>query len=246
MPAEDHTSPVQPVLQFLGEVWRAVVGWEGWYDVSSWGRVKRLRFSKVTRNTWPGKILKPGSAHGYLHVSLHRDDGFHQTRTVHTLVAAAFLGPRPEGMEVNHKDGIKTNNFPWNLEYVTPSENQLHAYRIGLKENAHGEENWQSKLTDDVVRAILEIGYTKPLGEIAAQFGITKSNVCYILRGKTWKHLGVQATGTYKHRGFKLSNDDIITIRGLKGKMLNREIAALFGVATPTITNILNGKSRKP
>ncbi len=52
---------------------------------------------------------------------------------VHVLVAAAWIGPRPVGMHVNHKDGRKTNCRPSNLEYVTPSENQLHARQFVRK-----------------------------------------------------------------------------------------------------------------
>ena len=79
---------------------------------------KPLRFSKTAKN-------------GYYLVWLY-DNGKRTHMLVHRLVAHHVLGPCPEGMCVNHKDGNKLNNQPENLEYVTPSENSRHAVRTGL------------------------------------------------------------------------------------------------------------------
>lgn len=72
-----------------------------------------------------GRVLRrtPGS-HGYLSVVL-KDMDRRQNRTVHSLVAAAFYGPRPEGMETRHLDGNPANNRVENLRYGTQSENNL-------------------------------------------------------------------------------------------------------------------------
>ncbi len=104
------------------EGWRPVVGFEDVYEVSDAGRVRR-----------GGHVLIPlRNSAGYRAVQLWRD-GRPTTRLIHVLVAAAFLGPAPEGQDVNHCDGDKTHNAVANLEYVTRSENNRHAYRLGLR-----------------------------------------------------------------------------------------------------------------
>jgi len=88
-------------------------------------------------------ISRPGreltlqlSKAGYFRVELWHD-GFGRKRLIHRLVAAAFV-PNPEGKpQVNHKDGDKLNNRAENLEWVTQSENQIHAYKTGLQKGFH-------------------------------------------------------------------------------------------------------------
>lgn len=69
---------------------------------------------------------------GYIAVALYVGDGTRRHVNLHALVAEAFLGPRPERMTVNHKDGVKTNNAAINLEYATYKENNNHAVSLGL------------------------------------------------------------------------------------------------------------------
>lgn len=101
--------------------WREIVGWP--YSVSSGGQIARH-----------GGGLKKAApnAKGYLHVQLWRDNTY-KNFYVHKLVAEAFIGPCPEGYEVNHKDGDKSNCADWNLEYMTPSQNNIHALATGLR-----------------------------------------------------------------------------------------------------------------
>ncbi len=95
--------------------------------VTSDGRV----FSRL------GRELKQSQSNtGYLRVELW-SEGFGKKHSVHRLVALAFV-PNPEGKpQVNHKDGDKQNNRFENLEWVTQSENQLHAYETGLQRGFH-------------------------------------------------------------------------------------------------------------
>ena len=104
------------------EDWRDVRGNPG-YEVSSSGEVKNIK---------TGKILKPGRhRQGYSMVHLSDQNVVHG-KTVHRLVAEAFI-PNPEQKpQVNHIDGNKSNNQVSNLEWNTGSENTVHAYRTGL------------------------------------------------------------------------------------------------------------------
>jgi integrase/recombinase XerD len=99
----------------MAEQWRDITGYDGIYQVSDQGQV---------RNTHTSKILQPVRIkNGRLYVSLS-SDGFQRKCTVHSLVAAAFLGICPPRHETTHKDGDYTNNAAENLEYVTRGENQ--------------------------------------------------------------------------------------------------------------------------
>ena len=112
------------------EEWRVIDDFPH-YAVSNLGRVKRI---VKTRSSTLGKVLKPIRHNsGYRTVALC--DGLGQTKKVliHKLVVNAFIGKPKNGLQVNHIDGDKTNNSSTNLEIVTVSENNSHAYRIGLR-----------------------------------------------------------------------------------------------------------------
>lgn len=118
----------------MTEQWLPVVGYEGLYEVSDQGRVATTR-----RKGTAGGQKKPqrAKAGGYWIVSLCRD-GQQQTYTIHSLVMTAFVGPRPDGMEVRHLDGDSTNSALGNLAYGAPSENALDRVR-------HGTHNMSTK-----------------------------------------------------------------------------------------------------
>jgi len=112
----------------VNEEWKSVC--EGWYEVSNMGRVRRVR---AGIGAIPGRLIKPCiNEKGYCFFTATLD-GRRSNPKIHRLVAEAFIGPRPDGMEINHLDGNKRNNAVTNLEYVTRSENYLHAYAIGLR-----------------------------------------------------------------------------------------------------------------
>jgi hypothetical protein len=113
------------------ETWRPVPGYEGLYEVSDLGRVRSLR--RMTRRGWRGgKILKPTPRDRYGHTVVGLSaNGIKTVRQVHQIVAEAFIGPPPGGMEACHGDGNGGNNALANLRYGTRRENILDEVRHG-------------------------------------------------------------------------------------------------------------------
>lgn len=110
--------------EYMQEYWKPIEGFEN-YEVSNLGQVR----SFYTREA---KVLKPSiNKDGYLKVGL-RKDGKQYLKSIHRLVATAFI-PNPEDkLQVNHIDGDKQNNTVFNLEWVTCKENIQHAWNTGL------------------------------------------------------------------------------------------------------------------
>lgn len=119
------------------ENWKPIQGFEDKYEVSDKGNVRSLNY----RNTGETRILTPISLKkGYLMVGLCRNSKM-KWEKVHRLVATAFI-PNPEQKpQVNHINGNKADNNVDNLEWATESENQIHAYKTGLKRGSveHGK-----------------------------------------------------------------------------------------------------------
>lgn len=164
------------------EQWKPVVGYEGIYEISSLGRVKRV---KIGPQTFPGRILKLQiDKYGYHRITLCKNRK-EQFRTVHSLVCEAFICPRKNGMQTNHKNGIKTDNRLENLEWVTNKENAVHAVRHGLW--PIGEKSRNSKfMNGDIleIRKMLKDGHTQ--WDIAHKFGVYQGTISYIKRRKRW------------------------------------------------------------
>ena len=102
------------------EIWKPIKGYEGLYDVSSWGRIRSLNYYCKGKHEILKLSAKPNT---YIKVGL-RKDGMVRYYRVHRLVAEAFLPPPMEGQtQVNHKDGNKQSNVVWNIEWVSPKQN---------------------------------------------------------------------------------------------------------------------------
>lgn len=119
------------------EKWKDIKGYEGLYQISTIGRIKRLDILKVdtlNRKTfYPERILKASKGKdGYLKIILSDEFSNKKSFLVHRLVAIAFIENKKNKPEVNHIDGNKLNNCIDNLEWCTPKENTNHAWRIGL------------------------------------------------------------------------------------------------------------------
>jgi hypothetical protein len=163
------------------EKWCRVTGYPN-YEVSSLGRVRN-----VARQHFMG--LSPGryrnKRYVCLRVCLSNRHGL-KVHVVHRLVAHAFLGPKPDGMEIDHLDGNPMNNAADNLEYVTHAENMRRAKHV-----RKGEGHDRAKVTDEIVREIRrrEAAGTAKSARLAVEFGINLKAIYNIRKGRSWKHV---------------------------------------------------------
>lgn len=178
----------------MSEVWKPVVGFEGLYEVSNLGRVK-----SVGRTVWaktklgdplprfqPERIIaQQPHRNGYLLVHLWKD-GKRKADTVHNLVAAAFLGPRPAGMQAAHDDGNPRNCRVENLAYKTVLANIADKKRHGT--HLVGEQCRAAVLTETEVRETRRHP-TERSDDLGDRFGVTRSAINGIRAGRTWRHV---------------------------------------------------------
>lgn len=162
------------------EKWKPVIGYEDLFRVSSLGRVMRI----LTRYGNPQSKILSGfvCTTGYPAIEVQTVPR-HIRKYIHSLVMESFVGPRPDGFQVNHIDGCKTNNRLPNLEYVTCQQNLEHAARLGLSTNS-GSFKLDAVKVRALRRRYQEIGHCET---VAAEFGIDESNVFRIVTRQHWK-----------------------------------------------------------
>ncbi len=108
-------------------------------------------------------------------------------RSIHSLVALAYLPPKPHpSYEVNHKDGNKLNNHIKNLEWVTSSGNKIHAHDLGLSKH-YGENHEYAKLTEKDVILIRKLAKGDNDTALGLLFGVHRRTINDVRRGKTWR-----------------------------------------------------------
>jgi hypothetical protein len=173
------------------EVWKKVKGYEEIYLVSNLGNVKSIDHyinnNQNTKSLKKGRVLKKfQSIKGYLQTSLSKETKRFNTG-IHRVVAIAFI-PNPENKpQVNHINGIKTDNRVENLEWCTNKENQIHAVKNGLCNPNYGEKHHNSKLTnEDVkkVRVLFKTGISNT--ELSRKYNISAVAMSNILKNKTY------------------------------------------------------------
>lgn len=135
------------------ERWKPIVGYESLYEISDLGRVRSKK-----RNTTSGKILKGAKRPdgGYISVVLFKE-GSGKCMLIHRLVAEAFISNPENKPEVNHLDGNKQNNCVSNLSWCTPSENQQHSLKIGLRPSSQLNDGGTVHITKQVNDRINEL-----------------------------------------------------------------------------------------
>jgi hypothetical protein len=170
-----------PNKQLIGmELWKSVSRWDDLYEVSSEGRVRRN-----------GRVLKPSTLRtGYVQATASLHTRVIKYALVHRLVAEAFIGPIPDGMQVNHKNGIRSDNRVENLEIVSASENNLHAYRTLGRERPQGSKHPAARLTETNVleiRARYEAGERQ--SDLARAYTLDPTSIRDIVHRYRWTHI---------------------------------------------------------
>lgn len=175
------------------EIWKPVVGFEVTHMISNLGNVRVLArehinsIGRIHRRS--EKLITKFTSHwGYSHVYLCVGGNKKQKKFVHRLVAEAFIQNPDNKPQVNHINGVKTDNRLENLEWCTQSENQRHAIRTGLKRVFAGENNHCAKLTMDQVREIRG-AYVKKYGVITAlarKYNVSDTAIYYVIQNKTY------------------------------------------------------------
>lgn len=220
----------------MAEEWRVVDGWP--YEVSSEGRLRHVRKRH--------KVLDLGDF--YIRTNLV-SGGKKKGALLHTLVAEAFIGPRPSNeYVVNHKNGRKSDNRLENLEWITRRENQRHACAVLGK--CSGENHGRSVLTEEQVKQIRAryVGTRGQQTALAREFGVTQGAIGHILRGVTWRGVsGVKEVKVRRHirTGSVLTEEQVVDARRrYNGK--HGHIAALareYGVSREVMHRVIRGKS---
>lgn len=182
----------RPITQPPAEVmWVPVRGYEGVYEVSNDGRLRRMRgfWCRTTRVV----CLDVNKVNQSVRVKLFRD-GIRkpQRALIHRLVYEHFGGPIPAGLTINHKDGDREHNWIDNLEVATMSEQMIHAYATGLQVPTRGEARGRSaKLTEAQVFSIRERyqPYRVTSRQLAAEFNVTASCILSVVHRQRWAHI---------------------------------------------------------
>jgi hypothetical protein len=174
-------------LRGFDEEWRSVPGYEGLYEVSNLGRLRRASASRMAP---AGYILKqPLTWDGYPKCALWKRQRCWHTKT-HRVVALAFLGSPPfPNAHVAHYDGDKTNNRLPNLRWATCAENEADKRRHGRTRAAQpGERHHMAKLTDELVRAMRRAAAGgRSFTAVADEFGVPRVTAYSAIVGNTWQ-----------------------------------------------------------
>lgn len=170
------------------EEWKFVPGTDECYAISDQGRLMsyNLRGSKIGTRVAEGRILNPRPNQGGYPIAAVRFGGAVKRSSIHSLVMLAFVGPRPQGMQVCHNDGNPANPRLSNLRYDTPTANSLDRRQHGT--DNRGVKHGKAKLTEAMVREIRELCAAPDANfdAISRQFNITRCYARQIHIRKTW------------------------------------------------------------
>lgn len=153
------------------EIWRAVVGYEGLYEVSNYGNILSLNY----RNTGKARLMKPSvRSNGYLQVCLSSGNRKSSIK-VHRIVAEAFISNEKGYSEINHIDECKTNNHADNLEWCSRKHNINHSHsQAVVAKDSRG--NVVSRFISSME---------------AGRAGFSQSSISLCCRGLQRKHMGL-------------------------------------------------------
>lgn len=180
---------MKPILITCQEIWKDLENFPG-YQVSTLGNVKSINRFRKTKGNHLAKVKGKNltirkNKRGYLECRIKNID-----KVIHRLVAQTFLSNVENKPQVNHIDGNKTNNKLYNLEWVTNSENQRHAIKLGLKPSVKEENNPNTHLTNEIVSNIKELyNNGKSIANLSVTFKINIEIIRSIIYGNSWKNI---------------------------------------------------------
>ncbi len=229
--------PQSTLSTSVPEEWRAVPGWEGWYSVSSHGRVRR---DAGGRGSHRGRIVTAKNlTKGYKGVSLYRHNQEHRY-SIHRLVARAFLGEPPEGHEVDHRDGVPGHNHVSNLHYVSHADNIRLARERAVAQTR--KPHPVAVLTIDEVLAIRSSDEDERT--LAARYHVAVRTIRRIANGQRWQSADgprrpVGKTGIYSRK----PSLPVEAIRAIRASSLsNVKLAKMYGTSHSTVAAIKAGR----
>lgn len=172
------------IINNKDEIWKDIPGYEEYYQISNHGRIKSLNRISCQNHIIEEKIRKATlDQDGYYKIIL-TVNGNVRSFFVHRIVATVFIPNVDNLPQINHKNCIKIDNRVENLEWTTSSENILHAFHMGVK-NQKGEKNNSSKFRDVDIMGMKEMyNKNKNKEEIIKKFNISKSYLTRILKNK--------------------------------------------------------------
>lgn len=172
------------------EIWRDVIGFEGIYQVSNYGKIRSLdRVDARGRKRYAKEIALSFSGDGYGRVGLHKNKKRYKF-LVHRLVAQCFLESIEGKDEVNHIDGIKSNNHVTNLEWCNRHDNIRHSFDNNLVRRERGENLYNAKLSaEKVIEARKMYAQGVPLSHIAKIYEVNEKTITLAIKKKSWTHV---------------------------------------------------------
>ena len=170
----------------MEEIWKDVLNYEGYYQVSNLGNVKsveRVIVKKNGRRCLHKSTVKKGykTENGYVSFDLYKN-GKRKKRFGHNLVMESFVGDA-NGLDTNHKNGIKNDNRLINLEYCTRSENMIHAFNNGLCKNTVKKQKEGSNSKRCVILNTESGVFHDSIVEASEVYGVYLGSLEKMLRG---------------------------------------------------------------
>lgn len=237
----------------MGEIWKDIPSWRGYYQASDLGNIRSLNRYTQGNNSKrhiKGRVLKQrlNKGDGGLYVNLSVNSK-QRVLQVHRLIAEAFYGPCPEGMECCHNDGDHINNKLNNLRWDTKANNELDKEKHGTR--CRGDNHPTSKLTDDNVRLIKILSKRGNITQkqIAKLFNVSLGHVNDICVGE--KRRDVLPYGWKENRKVrkqrKLTVEEVKQIKRLikEGELSQIKIGEMFNLDSSAVCRIKAGKTWK-